>query len=275
MALDTVEAWKAKADEGMLTRLKEGPLPSSFKDCWRDLEWRAMIELFAKEEYSPENLDFLAAVDDFKTQGDATTAAKIYEMYVVPSGYKQVNLYEDNHKKLTDFFEGKEPSDVPREIFDPAYEEITQVVEQDTWRRFSLAAGAVGPALAREEAGPEEAEAQIDVSAPRKVEMSPDKVDRSVVDNWNEEALKSLGQGESTHFYEIGDLIIIDAKKPEVQPYIGWATNRDEVDLEAAIFMVKKGGAFDPGSISARGVQNRGNFAAAIKRVSKKKILYT
>jgi hypothetical protein len=103
--------------------------------------------------------------------------------------------------------------------------------------------------------------------------MTKDRVDRAVVDKWNEEALKNLAQGSSTALYEIDDLVIIDGKlAPGVQPYVTWAQQQDEVDPNASVTMTKKGGAFDPGKITAVGVQDTANFEAAIKRISKKKV---
>jgi hypothetical protein len=118
-------------------------------------------------------------------------------------------------------------------------------------------------------------EQQVTVSAPKAVDMTKDRVDRAIVDNWNEEALKSLAQGSSTAFYEIDDLVIIDAKKaPGAQPYLTWARQQNEVDPNATITMTKKGGAFAPGKIIASGVQDTATFEAAIKRISKKKVEY-
>jgi hypothetical protein len=116
---------------------------------------------------------------------------------------------------------------------------------------------------------------ELTISKPAVVEMTPDRVERSVVEKFNEQALKTLSEGTTTAFYEIGDLIIIDAKlPPKAQPYLEWAQHRDEIDPGATITMIKKGGAFDQGKIKAAGVQNPAAFEAAIKRVSKKKVEY-
>jgi hypothetical protein len=56
------------------------------------------------------------------------------------------------------------------------------------------------------------------------------------------------------------------------QPYLTWAKQQNEVDPDASITMTKKGGAFDPGKITASGVQDTANFEAAIRRISKKKV---
>jgi hypothetical protein len=119
------------------------------------------------------------------------------------------------------------------------------------------------------------AEEEVTISTPTVVEMSKDRVDLAVVDKWNEQTLKNMGEGSSTPFYQINDLVIIDAQAaPGAQPYLEWAKLQAEIVPDAAITMVKKGGAFGAGSIKAVGVMDRGSFETAIKRVSKKKVDY-
>ena len=115
---------------------------------------------------------------------------------------------------------------------------------------------------------------ELMINKPIAVAMTRDRVDSLVVDNWNEQALKTLKEGTDTVFYEIGDLVIIDAKQPRDQPYLDWARQQPQIRLGAKITMTKKGGAFDSGKITAVDVQNRASFEAAIKRVSNKKVEY-
>jgi hypothetical protein len=116
---------------------------------------------------------------------------------------------------------------------------------------------------------------ELTVSEPTVVDMTVDRVERSVVEKFNDQALKTLREGTTTPFYEIGDLVIIDAKlPPKAQPYLEWAQQQKEINPAATVTMIKKGGAFDPGKIKVVGVQNTASFEAAIKRVSKKKIEY-
>jgi hypothetical protein len=115
------------------------------------------------------------------------------------------------------------------------------------------------------------------VSRPAKgiaTSMKRENVDAAVVDNWNEVALKNLGLGGKTRFYEIGDLVIIDALRDH-QPYVAWAKQQPGINAEARITLTKKGGAFDPGELMASGVSNRAAVEAAIKRVSKKKVQFS
>jgi hypothetical protein len=118
-------------------------------------------------------------------------------------------------------------------------------------------------------------EEEVIVSAPTEVEISRDRIDRALVDKWNEQTLKSLSEGSSTAFYQIDDLLIIDAAAPVgAQPYLEWAKQQGGMNPDATITIVKKGGAFDPGRIKAVGVKDRLSFEAAIKRISKKKVDY-
>ena len=98
----------------------------------------------------------------------------------------------------------------------------------------------------------------LTVSQPIAVAMTRDRVDRAVVDSWNERALKDLGEGVGTVFYEIGDLVIIDAQRPDRQPFLVWAKQQPEINPAAKITISKNGGAFDPGKIKAAGVQDTG-----------------
>jgi hypothetical protein len=96
-------------------------------------------------------------------------------------------------------------------------------------------------------------EGDLTVGRPMQKEPEVEDINETVVDNWNEVALKNLGQGEETAFYEIGKLVIINANKRE-QPYLYWARGQNEVNREAKMILTKKGGAFDPGLITAVGV---------------------
>lgn len=111
------------------------------------------------------------------------------------------------------------------------------------------------------------------VSKPELVEFSIDNVDRAVVDKWNEQALKELDEGDQTPFYEYEDLVIIvHPKSGGTQPYVDWASTQDWAVAGAYVKMVKKGGAFNPGSIKVVGARSSGSIEDAIGRVSKKKV---
>ncbi len=111
------------------------------------------------------------------------------------------------------------------------------------------------------------------VSKPQLQDFTTADIDKSVVDSWNERALKELSEGQTTPFFEKDEYILIvhpDGKG--VQPYIDWA--QEEGWSNGTLEMLKKGGAFSAGSIRAQGVGNRANFEAAIERVSKKEVKY-
>jgi len=113
------------------------------------------------------------------------------------------------------------------------------------------------------------------ISKPELVEFSIDQVDRAVVDKWNEQALKALDEGAETPFYEFEDLVIlVHPSSGGIQPYVDWASTQDWAVAGAYVKMVKKGGAFDAGSIKVVGAKSGGSFDDAIARVSKKKVVY-
>jgi hypothetical protein len=71
--------------------------------------------------------------------------------------------------------------------------------------------------------------------------------------------------------YELGDCFIILNTAAGVPPYITLAQAQEWVSM-GTITMTKKGGAFDPGSIAAKGVKDQGKFEKAIGRFSKKRV---
>ena len=114
---------------------------------------------------------------------------------------------------------------------------------------------------------------ELVISEPVAVNMSIDRVDAAVVDKWNEQTLKTMGEGSSTAFYQVANLVIIDAQEPPgVQPFLEWAQKEADSAPDATITVLKRGGAFDPGKIKVVGAKSTSNFETAIKRVSKKKI---
>jgi hypothetical protein len=113
------------------------------------------------------------------------------------------------------------------------------------------------------------------VGRPEQVELTVDQVDGAVVDKGNEMALKALPRGESTTFYEIGDLVIIEVKgQGGKEAYIDWAQQYDGVN-QGTITMTQKGGVFSAGSVLATGVHGELNFTRAIARVSDKRVDYS
>ena len=92
----------------------------------------------------------------------------------------------------------------------------------------------------------------------------------------NEQLLSDLPVGDTTDFYQLGDLLILDAEIGPAQPYVRWIQQQDGV-VSGTITMTKKGGAFDRGAIQVDGVlsaADRTQFETALRKFSKKQITY-
>jgi len=276
MPLENAVQWKDRAVEWMVDRLRTGQPPDSLAACLRDGEWSQIYYFFAEANFVTENLDFLHAVEGYRTNPTVVSAEGIYNEFVPQSAPKTLNLYSGNREALDEWFRDQDHV-ATVDLYDEAYSEIFGMTDTDSYRRFQRVASEVKRDLAvEEEAGQhDEDEPEMVIGAPTAVQMTRAQVDDAVVDNWNEQALKSLDAGASAAFYEIDDLVIIDARQADgIQPYVSWAKQHPDVDRAAQITMTKKGGAFDPGAIRATGVQRTGSFEAAVKRVSKKKVTY-
>jgi hypothetical protein len=120
-----------------------------------------------------------------------------------------------------------------------------------------------------------EEERAVRIDTPAAVQLTADQINSKVVDRWNERALKDLPQGQTTGFYQVGDLLLLvhPQGRQGGQPYLDWAQDQDGV-VEGTVTMTKKGGAFNPGSVKVAGVQDRAIFEAAVARVSKKEVLF-
>jgi hypothetical protein len=284
MALDKAAEWKAQADRTVLDRLTNESPPDTYPNCRTDANWHPIFYKYAVSNLANENLDFLSAVAAYRANADAASARKLYDDYVKPGAPQWVNLYDATQGALDDLFGG---GDQPNgaDIFDDASTEVIGVVDQDLYPKFKTTASNVRKELQAEAGGEEEEEegdeepvsrvSEVAVSRPTAIAITKADVNAKIVDDWNEEALKSLPEGRSAAFYEIDELVIIDAGKPAgVQPYLAWAEQHDAITPGATITLTKKGGAFDPGKIKAVGVQDTASFEAAIKRISKKKVEY-
>ena len=278
MPLENATQWKAQADEATLQTLRTETPPDKFADCYASADWYPIYSVYARANFVNENLEFLEQVDEFVRTGDEALARRIYDEYVPLGAPNQVNLYDANRDALDQTFGDDDPA-LTRDMFDDSYAEIQNLIDSDSYNRFKQHLLSIRKQLqdehqaATEETEPEPPRPSV-IGAPQKVQLTRDKVDDAVVDKWNQQTLKAMGEGDVTSFYEIDDLIIIDADHDEgVQPYVAWAKEED-ASTEGTVTMVKKGGVFDPGSILAKGVRDKDNFEAAIARVSKKKVTY-
>ncbi len=117
--------------------------------------------------------------------------------------------------------------------------------------------------------------AERPVGRPMKNRLDDDskRVDRGVVDEWNERTLKDTAEGTALDLYEIDDVFIVDAGKADgIQPFLNWAKDQTG-GRTGTVTITKKGGAF-PGKIRATGVTNQAAFTAAVSRVSKKDVSF-
>jgi hypothetical protein len=107
---------------------------------------------------------------------------------------------------------------------------------------------------------------------PKEAKLTRDKIDMTVVDNWNQRILKDLTEGGSKDFFQLGDLVIVDLGDPGAgQPYVPWIQAQDGVE-KGRITMTAKGGAFSAGTVTASGGGDQSLLTTAIKRISNKKV---
>jgi Regulator of G protein signaling domain len=272
MPLDTWAEWETRAndtrtDPAALRALRDGPVPGSYALCLADPAWRALLRLYLEDTSAVENLDFLDSVEEFRAYPSANAAGVVFERYLRDGAQDAINIdYGPRQDILKRFAEDDHLDDAA--LFDRACDAVRANIEG----AFYSFQGLANRAGQEARTPTEDPAAHVIVDDPDPLVMGPDHVDRAVVDTWNETALKSLVEKETTLFYEIGDLVIIDARQPAgVQPYVNWASTA--TPRPGQITMTKKGGAFGPGSIAAARVQNAVVFEAAVRRVSKKEVV--
>lgn len=274
MALDTAADWTTQAEGWMVERLRDQSPPATAAQAKQDLQWWQIFSLFASAKLADEAVDFLTAIDQFKTGGDMGKAEDIYREFVSESAPRRVNLYDANFSALEDIFQSEVVLG-STDMFDGAYEEVLTTLDQDTYRQFQDVARKVQTEL--QAVGTDEgtnAETEIEIGDPTVVEMTRDRIDMAVVDNFNELALKSLAEGISENFDQLDDLVIIHAPMAtDEQPYVKWI--RSQPGRKTGMVTMKaKGGAFSPGSISVSGASDKEALKAAVARVSKKKVVF-
>jgi hypothetical protein len=279
MALDTAVEWRDLGDAEMVEALQSSAPPETIALCEKDPTWWATFDFYARNNYADEAVDFLAAVRAFKASPDTTKAEAIYRQFVAAGAERQVNLYAESYEPLKEAFEsGAGLSSV--DMFDDAYEEVLSTLGMDKYLTFVNAARKVRAELAVDEDA-EEGDAPIEVSGPVGVTSSKDSnfsrddIDMAVVDKFNELALKDLQEGFSVNFYQLDDLVIIQAPLPtDDQPYMKWIRSQPGRTQGSTITMTAKGGAFSTGSVKVEGATDRNAVKAAIGRVSKKKVVF-
>lgn len=137
MTWNTAAEWKAALDNvGMTDYFMDNQVPASLDDVLSNGNWEVIFHQYLVAEYSSENLDFLRAVATFESSGDLNQAAEIYKEFVATSAPRQVNLSGGTRTDLDAIFgEGGEGVGPPN-LFDTAKNDITNLIKNDTFRRF-------------------------------------------------------------------------------------------------------------------------------------------
>jgi len=121
---------------------------------------------------------------------------------------------------------------------------------------------------------PEEEEVAKEISGPTQGKFTRDMIDMTIVDNFNQAALKDLKEGFSTNFWQMDDVVIIDAGMGVDQPYVKWLREQPSTTKGSTVTMTAKAGAFSSGTVTVTGSSDQAKFKAAVARVSKKKVVF-
>jgi Regulator of G protein signaling domain len=269
--------WKASTDVSQVklaTLRGEGAIPSNLEACRQDPIWRDILYLHLADEAATENLAFLDEVDELRARDfDLVLADEIYQRFLAEGASERLNVGGHTYQLAREAF-ADQPTRAPViQVLDTAYQEVRGPLTLDTYPRFLARVEGIRTELRRDEGTRIEFQADADVRRADPATRAPGPKDLEVIDGWNERALKRLGEGQEVYFYEVGDIVIIDAQEARtIQPFLGWA--KQQAGLAGTVIMVAKGGAFSPGRIRAVGVKDRYAFSSAIGRVSKKQIQY-
>ena len=115
----------------------------------------------------------------------------------------------------------------------------------------------------------------VGVSQPVAQALTRDRIDRSVVDAYNDSILKNLDKGEYCSYEQSGDIVFLEpAGLDAVAPgYRAWIADADG-HSQGHVQMVSKGRALDPGEIRVTGTRDRDAFKTAIRPVTRKKMTF-
>ena len=270
MALGTAAEWQQDGDvkDSMIVKLRDEDPPELVTDCHADAQWWEIFCLWGTRNRMDENIDFINWIDEYRRTGDGNKADQIFQEFLAPGAPRPANVSDYIAQSVIDAY-SDDPVMRSLDMFDPTYNEVLGVLDGN-YRRFRLDAGTTKTGL---QEAPQEAEG-----------ITRDSIDMTVVDKTNEGALKALDEGISTNFWQLDDLVIIGHQemRQDEQPYLEWI--RDQVKAAGRragmLTMTEKGvkttgnlfgGA---GSITVAGAQDRDLFKTAIRRVSKKKIIF-
>lgn len=246
--------------------LRELFATEAFDDAERELAQPQLKDRLDRGELTQNELDespideFLTAVKHLKeserpvplTSGGGCPW-EIYHLYVGKDAIVRVPLTEPTREKLAQRFT-VEPAPNQADFFDAAHRNIFDLTSSDTFVRFTQAIIA-----ARTQMGVQRPAAEV-------ADSTDDRI--KDVTEWNEEALANLSVGKPARFYQVDQLLIIEApgKEDDQEEYIKWAKAKKAA--EGKIALTKKGGLFAAKSILAEGVRNKDDFVDAIRLAS-------
>lgn len=267
MTLDTAAEWQQDGEvkEWMLAKLGEPAPPTN---CHQDQLWWQIFCLWANRNYMSESTDFLNAVDEYKRTGDGNKADEIYREFLARDAPRVVNADDSQVNPLHELYSEESPLR-SLDMFDPAYNHVDAMMEHMYEQRFVPMAGKIRDELMGE--GPR------DISMPTATEMTRDQIDQATVDAWNESALKELDEGFGVQVYELDDLVVLDhpALGTMDQALVRWIRNQPGVHKTGYLTMTAKGSLFGgSGEVSVRNAQSQDVVKSAIRRVSKKKVVF-
>lgn len=140
MALNSTEEWQQQAEPWMLDTIRQSEPPEQLSDTLVNEAWASVYYFFAKSEYNTENVDFIAAVDDFKRSGSMDMAKQIYNRFVPGGAPEQINISSDTRTNLEGIFKDQEEPVGPPNLYEAAYDEIYRLVQSDSYARFKRVA---------------------------------------------------------------------------------------------------------------------------------------
>jgi hypothetical protein len=105
--------------------------------------------------------------------------------------------------------------------------------------------------------------------------LTRDRIDRAVVDNYNDQVLKGMDKGDWTTFEQSGDIVFLEpAAFDSFAPgYRAWITSQDDYRT-GNLGMVQKGRGLDPGELKVVGTRDTDDFKRALRAVTKKKLTF-
>jgi len=148
--LEKAEQWKAEAPEWMVERIRDVNPPGELSGCLADEGWAGVYQFFAANNYVTENLDFLAKVQAFQSNGSMDLAKQIYEQHGKAGSPQEVNLSSTNRSALAEIFDDEDEPIGPPNLYDAAYAEIYSMTNNDSYKRFVGICGTVQTELAAE-----------------------------------------------------------------------------------------------------------------------------